>query len=114
MLRRGDRVTDEDRNKQPVAEGDILAGKYRVEKDLGSGAMGLVVAALHIHLEERVALKVLRTEMAENKEVVAGFLREAQSSVRIKGEHVARVSDVGTLESGAPYMVMEHLVGRDL
>ncbi len=104
----------DENDKPPVNEGDILAGKYKVEKVLGAGAMGVVVAALHIHLDERVALKFLRPEMAENKEVVARFLREAQSAVRIKGEHVARVSDVGTLESGAPYMVMEHLVGQDL
>ncbi len=95
-------------------EGDILAGKYRVEKVLGEGAMGVVVAAMHVHLGERVALKFLKPELAGNQEVVARFLREAQSAVRIKGEHIARVSDVGTLESGAPYMVMEYLTGSDL
>ena len=95
-------------------EGDILAGKYRVEKVLGEGAMGVVVAAMHVHLGERVALKFLKPELAGNQEVVARFLREAQAAVRIKGEHIARVSDVGTLESGAPYMVMEYLIGSDL
>src|SRR6478752_5160809 len=98
----------------PVREGDILAGKYRVERVLGAGAMGVVVSAMHIHLGERVALKFLHAEMAKNPEVVARFLREAQSSVRIKGEHVCRVSDVGKLDSGAPYMVMELLNGSDL
>ena len=80
-------------------EGDILAGKYRVENVLGEGAMGVVVAAMHVHLGERVALKFLKPELAGNQEVVARFLREAQSAVRIKGEHIARVSDVGTLET---------------
>ncbi len=98
----------------PVKEGDILAGKYRVEKVLGEGAMGVVVAAMHVHLGERVALKFLKPEHSGSSEVAARFLREAQSAVRIKGEHVARVSDVGTLETGAPYMVMEYLTGSDL
>jgi tRNA A-37 threonylcarbamoyl transferase component Bud32 len=98
----------------PVREGDILAGKYKVERVLGAGAMGIVVSAMHVHLGERVALKFLHAEMAQNQEVVARFLREAQSSVRIKGEHVCRVSDVGKLETGAPYMVMELLQGSDL
>ena len=97
-----------------LGEGDVLAGKYRVEKVLGEGAMGVVVAAMHVHLGERVALKFLKPELAGNPEVVARFLREAQAAVRIKGEHIARVSDVGTLESGAPYMVMEYLTGSDL
>lgn len=101
-------------SQPPVREGDVLAGKYRVERMLGEGAMGVVVAALHVHLGERVALKFLKQELVNNQEVVARFLREAQSAVRIKGEHIARVSDVGTLESGAPYMVMEYLVGSDL
>ena len=98
----------------PVKDGDILAGKYRVEKVLGEGAMGVVVSAMHVHLGERVALKFLKPELSQNQEVVARFLREAQAAVRIKGEHIARVSDVGTLESGAPYMVMEYLTGTDL
>jgi serine/threonine-protein kinase len=76
--------------------------------------MGIVVSAMHVHLGERVALKFLKPEMSGNQEVVARFLREAQSAVRIKGEHVARVSDVGTLDTGAPYMVMEYLTGSDL
>ena len=109
-----DTVTSELQNSAPVREGDILAGKYRVEKVLGEGAMGVVVAAMHVHLGERVALKFLKPEHSGNGEIAARFLREAQSAVRIKGEHVARVSDVGTLETGAPYMVMEYLTGSDL
>jgi serine/threonine-protein kinase len=97
-----------------VKEGDVLAGKYRVERVLGEGGMGVVVAAMHVHLGERVALKFLKPEHSGNQEVVARFLREAQSAVRIKGEHVARVSDVGTLSTGEPYMVMEYLTGSDL
>ncbi|HVJ20330.1 MAG TPA: serine/threonine-protein kinase, partial [Polyangiaceae bacterium] len=95
-------------------EGEILAGKYRVEKVLGVGGMGVVVAATHLQLDERVALKFLLPETAQNGEAVARFAREARAAVKIKSEHVARVSDVGTLETGAPYMVMEYLTGSDL
>jgi eukaryotic-like serine/threonine-protein kinase len=98
----------------PVQEGEILAGKYRVERVLGVGGMGVVVSALHIQLDERVALKFLLPEALSNPEAVARFAREARAAVKIKSVHVARVSDVGTLETGAPYMVMEFLQGQDL
>jgi hypothetical protein len=97
-----------------VHEGQILAGKFRIERVLGQGGMGVVVAATHIQLDERVALKFLLPEALSNPEAVARFAREARAAVKIKSEHVARVSDVGTLESGSPYMVMEYLEGRDL
>lgn len=98
----------------PVAEGELLAGKYRVEKVLGAGGMGVVVAATHVELGERVAIKFLHEEALQHEEATARFMREARAAVRIKSEHVARVIDVGRLESGAPYMVMEYLSGRDL
>jgi len=97
-----------------VAEGHVLAGKYRVERVLGRGGMGVVVAAHHIHLDERVAIKFLLPEAAGNAEALARFAREARAAVKIKSEHVARVSDVGTLAGGEPYMVMEYLEGGDL
>jgi serine/threonine-protein kinase len=97
-----------------VREGDILAGKYRIDRILGAGAMGVVVAAHHLKLDEHVAIKFLQPETLANPEAVARFEREARAAVRIKSEHVARVFDVGTLENGAPYMVMEHLEGGDL
>jgi serine/threonine protein kinase len=98
----------------PVQPGDVLAEKYVVERILGAGTMGVVVAAKHVQLGERVALKFLRREIAERSDVVARFLREAQTGARIKGEHTARILDVGTMEGGLPYMVMEFLEGRDL
>src|SRR4051812_29611172 len=97
-----------------VREGDVLAGKYRVDKILGAGGMGVVVAAHHVQLDERVAIKFLLPEALGNAEAVARFAREARAAVKIKSEHVARVIDVGTLETGAPYMVMEYLEGGDL
>jgi eukaryotic-like serine/threonine-protein kinase len=99
---------------EEVTEGQVLAGKYRVERLLGEGGMGVVVAARHLQLDERVALKFMRPEALFNAEAVARFAREARAAVKIKSEHVARVTDVGTLENGAPYMVMEYLEGGDL
>jgi serine/threonine-protein kinase len=92
----------------------VLAGKYRVERVLGSGGMGVVVAARHLQLDERVALKFLRTKEFVAQGDMDRFLREARAAAKIKGEHVARVYDVGTLEDGAPYIVMEYLQGEDL
>ncbi len=97
-----------------IREGDVLAGKYRVERVLGAGGMGVVVAAHHIQLDERVALKFLLPEALGNSDAVARFAREARAAVKIKSEHVARIIDVGTLPNGAPYIVMEYLEGGDL
>jgi eukaryotic-like serine/threonine-protein kinase len=99
----------------PFPPGTVLAGKYRVEKLLGEGGMGWVVEAMHIHLEQRVALKFMHARnMVENPDAVARFLREARAAARIQSEHIARVFDVGTLDSGEPYLVMEYLEGQDL
>jgi hypothetical protein len=98
----------------PVHPGDILLGKYRVEHVLGQGGMGVVVAATHLDLAELFAIKFLLPEALESDQAVERFLREARAAARLKGEHVAKVHDVGRLESGAPYMVMEHLEGMDL
>jgi serine/threonine-protein kinase len=94
--------------------GQTLAGKYLVEEVLGVGGMGVVVAAKHLQLEQRVAIKYLLPAALLNPEVVERFAREARAAAKIRGEHVARVIDVGQFEDGAPYMVMEHLEGHDL
>src|SRR5580704_2008082 len=97
-----------------VHRGEVLAGKYRVDRVLGEGGMGVVVAAHHLQLDQKVALKFLLPDALENSDSVARFRREAQAAVKIKSEHVARVTDVGELENGAPYIVMEYLEGSDL
>jgi serine/threonine-protein kinase len=97
-----------------VREGDLLAGKYRVERVIGIGGMGVVVAARHEQLDQLVAIKFVRDDSLGNEEAVERFLRESRSAARLRSEHVARVLDVGRLDSGAPYMVMEFLEGSDL
>jgi serine/threonine-protein kinase len=94
--------------------GEIVADKYRVEKSLGGGGMGVVVAATHLTLHERVALKFLHPRLVGREVTVSRFLREAQTAARIKSEHVTRVLDVATLPSGVPFMVLELLEGQDL
>ncbi|MGO9707956.1 MAG: serine/threonine-protein kinase [Polyangiaceae bacterium] len=94
--------------------GEVLVGKYRVERVLGVGGMGAVVAATHLQLEEQVAIKFLHAETAMNAESVARFLREGKAVIKIRSEHAVKVHDVGKLETGAPYLVMEHLDGDDL
>jgi serine/threonine-protein kinase len=98
----------------PVQEGDLLAGKYRVEKVLGFGGMGVVVSAFRGDLEQRVAVKFLSQAAAERPDAAERFRREARAAAKIKSEHVARVLDVGTLDTGLPYMVMEFLEGNDI
>jgi len=94
--------------------GDVIGGKFSVESVLGIGGMGVVVAARHVHLGQRVAIKFLRKDAAKQPEAVSRFLREARSAVGLQSANVVRVTDVGTLDSGLPYMVMEHLSGTDL
>jgi serine/threonine-protein kinase len=95
----------------PPEVGDRIAGKYLVERRLGSGGMGVVIAARHIELGQRVAIKILHRR---GEAVTARFLREARICARLASDHIPRVFDVGRLDNGAPYIVMEYLVGEDL
>jgi serine/threonine-protein kinase len=97
-----------------LAAGDVIGGKYVIESVLGEGGMGTVYAAYHQLLDITVAIKVLSPDLAQNRAVIDRFLREARAVARLKSEHVARVMDVGTLEAGQPYIVMELLDGEDL
>jgi eukaryotic-like serine/threonine-protein kinase len=97
-----------------MREGAVLSGKYRIGPVLGAGAMGIVVAARHLLLNEDVAIKFLVAGRWDQADAVQRFVREAQAAVRIQSEHVVRVLDVAVTEGGAPYIVMEHLKGMDL
>ncbi|MGO8993729.1 MAG: protein kinase domain-containing protein [Polyangiaceae bacterium] len=98
----------------PSAPSRILAGKYRVICALGEGGMGEVLLATHLQLDQKVAIKVLKKELAADPIEVERFLREARAAARINNDHVVRVSDVASLETGQPYIVMEYLEGEDL
>src|SRR6478672_1211787 len=98
----------------PVSVGDLIAGKYLVERFIGEGGMGLVVAARHVELDQQVAIKFLLPQIAEHVTAAQRFRREARAAARIRGDHACRVLDVATLDNGVPYMVMEYLDGCDL
>ncbi|HEY4119820.1 MAG TPA: serine/threonine-protein kinase [Byssovorax sp.] len=98
----------------PPKAGTVLAERYEVERVLGAGGMGFIVAARHVSLGHRVALKFLHDEAIRRPEAVARFLREARVVVKISSEHVVRIVDMGTLADGAPFLAMEYLDGVDL
>jgi serine/threonine-protein kinase len=110
----GDRPSWQELLEGELSPGDVLAEKYRLDAVIGRGAMGFVLRAWHLQLEEPVAVKFLLPELAENEEALARFEREARAAFKIRSEHVSRVLDVGRIESGAPFMVMEYLEGTDL
>ena len=96
-----------------VAPGTLLAKKYRTERVIGEGGMGIVVAARHVELGRRVAIKLVRKD-AVAAGSVERLLREARAAASVDNEHVARVLDVGRTKKGEPYLVMEYLEGQDL
>ena len=97
-----------------LTRGTVLLGQYRIDEIIGRGGMGLVVKAWHLGLDEHVAIKMLRDDVAIADEAIARFTREAQAAIKLKGEHIARITDVGTFDDGKPYMVMELLDGQDM
>jgi eukaryotic-like serine/threonine-protein kinase len=98
----------------PFRAGELVGGKYLIDKLVGEGGIGYVVAARHVELDEYVALKFLRPEALADPEIVSRFAREARASIKIKSEHVPRVLDLGSLPEAGPFIVMEHLDGSDL
>jgi serine/threonine-protein kinase len=107
-------VAEDEATQSPLEVGQVLVGKYRVERQIGRGGMGVVLAATHLQLEHQVAIKVLRRDLLEDDKALTRLLSEARAAAKIRSEHVARVLDVGTLENGSPFIVMEYLEGEDL
>lgn len=92
----------------------MIGGKYRVEGAIATGGMGIVLRATHLHLREPVAIKVLRPDTQARPESVARFMREARTTMKLRGDHVVRVFDVDLVDGRLPYIVMELLEGEDL
>lgn len=97
----------------PLLPGEVLADKYRVERVLGRGGMGFVVAARNVDLGKRVAIKMMLPAAIGVRQAVERFEREARAAAQLKSEHVAEVLDIGKLPTGEPYIVMELLEGSD-
>jgi serine/threonine-protein kinase len=102
------------RPEEDVPAGEILAGKYRVERVLGAGGMGVVVRVTRLEGEGVFALKFLRPSVARDALAAKRFLREAEAARRIQDAHVVTIPDIGQLASGVPYLVMEYLEGSTL
>jgi len=96
-----------------VAQAGTCLGRYELVRELGAGGMGTVYEARHLDLDKRVALKVLRTDVAASAEARARFLREGRIAARLRHPNVVDVTDVG-LQDGTPYLVMEYLEGESL
>ncbi len=108
-------VTDEAMPpKRVFTPGEIFEGKYRVERLIGVGGMGMVVEATHFGLDRRVAIKFMRHETRGVPEATARFFREARAVASLSSDHVVRVFDNGIAHDGEPYLVMELLRGEDL
>jgi serine/threonine-protein kinase len=98
----------------PPPPGMIVADKYRVDRLLGAGGMGVIVVAKHEELGQEVAIKFLNPDAMSDPDVITRFKREARALATIQSDHVVRVLDIGALPSGEPFMVMEYLEGTDL
>jgi eukaryotic-like serine/threonine-protein kinase len=111
----GGRVTEATDNEAGESLiGTVLAGRYRIERLLGSGGMGSVYRAEHVLMRKACAVKVLHREMTQVKEVVARFEREAVAAARIEHPNVATATDFGQLENGSFYLVLEFIEGESL
>src|SRR4051794_7544973 len=94
--------------------GEVIAGKYEVGDEIGAGEMGIVVAATHRDLGQRVAIKFILPARGGDEQARARFVREARAVASLESEHIVRVLDFGSLPDQTPYMVMQYLAGRDL
>jgi serine/threonine-protein kinase len=106
-------ATEASENPYPQP-GDILEGKYEVQRVLGTGAMGAVVRATHMLRQAPVALKFMSPDVMNRPGIVQRFLNEGVAASQIDSDHVVKIFDVCELDSGVPYLVMEYLEGEDL
>jgi serine/threonine-protein kinase len=94
--------------------GQIVSGRYRIQKLLGEGGMGAVYLAEHTAMRKRVALKLLHRSVSDNPEVVARFEREGIAAAKIEHPNVAAATDFGRTEDGSLFLVLEYIEGQSL
>ncbi|MDQ2647402.1 MAG: serine/threonine protein kinase, partial [Myxococcota bacterium] len=107
-------VSSDDTLFSPTPRATVVGGRYSLEQLVAEGGMALVYRGRHIELDQIVAIKLVRPELAFDAEATARFLNEARTIAKLKGPHVARVLDSGCTEPGRPFMVLEYLEGSDL
>lgn len=97
-----------------IGPGQVIDGKYRIVRLLGTGGMGAVFEGENLRIRRRVAIKMLHAGVSDQVEVVRRFEREAQAAALVGSEHICEVLDLGLLPDGTRYMVMEYLDGETL
>jgi serine/threonine-protein kinase len=97
-----------------LRQGDVIAEKYELEREVGRGAMGTVWSAFHRTLGQRVAIKLIAPEHVDSPEARRRFSVEAKAAARLRSRHVVQVQDDGETPAGTPYIVMEYLEGETL
>src|SRR5262245_58472130 len=97
-----------------MTAGQVIDGKYRITRLLGTGGMGAVYEGENVRIRRKVAIKMLHSSVSTQREVVIRFEKEAQAAALVGSEHICEVLDLGTLVDGTRYMVMEYLEGETL
>jgi len=100
--------------KKDAYLGKVVAGRYRLEAQLGEGGMGVVYRARHVLIDRVVALKLIRPDLRAETHLRAWMLREARAANRVDHAHIVEIHDVGETEDGDLYLVMEYLMGTSL
>jgi len=92
----------------------FIAGRFRIEREIGTGGMGTVYLATHLGLERPVAVKIIRREFASDADVAERFLREARTMAKLRHPNAAMIFDAGNLPDGRHFIVMEFVEGETL
>jgi serine/threonine-protein kinase len=92
----------------------FIAGRFRIEREIGTGGMGAVYLATHLGLERPVAVKIIKREFAGDADVADRFLREARTMAKLRHTHAAMIFDAGNLPDGRHFIVMEFVEGETL
>ncbi len=97
-----------------IAPGTIIGRRFRIDEVIAAGGMGIVYKGWHLVLDHPIAIKVVRPEYADRTEIISLFVNECRNNAQLRGAHAARVLDMGRIENGPPYMILEYLEGVDL
>ncbi|MGB9181713.1 MAG: serine/threonine-protein kinase [Pyrinomonadaceae bacterium] len=92
----------------------IIAGRFRIECEIGTGGMGTVYRATQLGLERTVAVKIIKPEYASDPDVADRFMREARTMARLRHAHATMIFEAGNLPDGRHFIVMEHVEGKTL
>src|SRR5262245_43984830 len=107
-------VTDSSSRGAFVKTGDVVEGRYRIVRTLGTGEMGAVYLAEHVLLKRRVAIKIVRPELVRDAEVLDSFMAEARAAGTLGHPNIVECTDIGFTAARVPYLVLEYVDGSVL